>query len=67
MNLINHISDKVTTETYEIDDNGKKYTYIEYLNEKGKLIDCSVRNEVGGENSDAALLEKIQNFVDSLN
>jgi len=56
----------VTTETYNLEVDGQFITYIEYLNDKSKLIDCNLRDVDGNEIQDAKLLEKVQEFVDNL-
>ena len=67
MKLINKSSSTVTTNTFEIDpeDGSKKITYIEYLNDKGRVIDENLRDSAGSEIDDPALLEVVQEFVDS--
>lgn len=75
INIRSKVSSKVTTETYELDVDGMKIIYIEYFNEKGKVIDTVLRNEEGIDledahllgsnfNSVAELLDEIQVFVD---
>lgn len=74
MELISCSESTITTKTFEIDYDGRKIVYIEYLNEKGKVIDCNLRDEDGNEiaedqgpdNNAAETLEKIQEFVDKI-
>lgn len=78
MNVTNRTTSTNTINTYEIDlGEGKgKIVYIEYLNESGKLMDETLRDETGNEIDDgylpngydnaAALLEEVQKFVDNL-
>jgi hypothetical protein len=40
---------------------GRNITYIEHLNDKGKVIDMELRDSTGNSIDDAALLERIQN------
>lgn len=73
--LISKVSSKVTTETHELTIDGIKIVYIEYLNEKGKVIDTVLRTDEGVDltdahllcsdfNSVAELLEEVQAFID---
>lgn len=64
--LKNKTSSTVTTDTYELEVDGQKVTYIEYINDKNKVIDSNLRNEHGQEIEDAVLLEKIQDYIDNL-
>ncbi len=67
--LESHTTATVKTETYRIatEEHGI-VTYIEYLNEKGKVIDEILRDEEGNNIDGVALLllEEIQEFVDSV-
>lgn len=67
MTTLSHTTSNITTETYEIDLGGGrgKVTYIEYLNDSGKVIDEILRSEAGHEIDDPALLEEVQEFVDA--
>ena len=66
--LESHTTATVKTETYRIlTETQGPVTYIEYLDDKGKVIDCNLRDDEGNEISDPALLEEIQEFVDSTN
>lgn len=53
---------------YTIDevDGYNNITYIEYIDRKNKVIDEELRDEDGYSIHDPALLEKVQNMVDSL-
>ena len=70
MKLISSSESTVITKTFEIDYDGRKIVYIEYLNEKGKIIDCTLRNEDGEEiaasDTGASILEEIQEFIDKI-
>ncbi len=73
MKLIDRHTETVTTDTFQIerDDpsyphNKEKFIYIEYLNDKGRVIDCNLRETSGEEIDDANLLDEIQKFVDKL-
>ena len=69
MKLLNRTTSTVTTDTFEIDHDGRKFVYIEYLNDKGKVIDFALRNQDGEDiaryDNGSITLEKIQNFVDN--
>lgn len=65
----------VVTETYDLEVEGLKIVYIEYINDKGKVIDTQLRSDMGFEltdahllgtrfNSVAELVEEIQESVD---
>lgn len=73
--LISTTTAKVITGTYELVVDGLKIVYIEYVNDKGKVIDTILRTAEGIEltdehlldtdfNSVAALLEEVQAFID---
>jgi len=66
MKLTLHTSSTITTETYSIttEDYGP-VTYIEYLNDKGKAIDCTLRDEDGNDIQDPIILEEVQRFIDT--
>jgi len=67
MKLASHSTATITTETYQLSLGDKLLTYIEYLNDKGKVIDCTLRDVDGNEINDPALLEQVQDFVDAAN
>lgn len=66
--LVDRNSSTVTTETYNLNVDGKKIVYIEFQNESGKVIDEELRDDKGvlltddscPGNNVAALLEQIQ-------
>jgi len=61
-----HSTSTVKTETYQIlTETHGPVTYVEYFNDKGKVIDETLRDEDGNDINAPALLEKIQEFVDS--
>lgn len=64
MKIESHLSATITTETYQLSMNGKLFTFIEYFNDKGKVIDCNLRDVDGEEISDPYLLEQVQDFID---
>ncbi len=70
MELLKLETSKVVEEVYVIEhpEHGV-IIYKEWLNEKGKCIDCEVRDKSGyrvESDNEAALLEEIQEFVFSL-
>ena len=65
MKINSKTSSTVTTNTFSLDVDGKKVVYLEYLNEKGKVIDCELHNDKGELINDTALLEEIQDFIDT--
>lgn len=68
MKIKNKTVERITTETYEIEyDLGVEplnLIYIDYLNEKGKVIDSVLRYEDGTNCDDPFILEQIQELVD---
>ena len=66
MELLNKES-VVTEVTYTLADNTSLFYYKEWLNDSGKVIDFVLRDKDGYEIDDPALLEEVQNFVDTLN
>lgn len=66
MKITSESSYTVTTNTFEIETKCGPVVYIEYLNDKNKVIDCNLRaKNTGQEIDNANLLEEIQNFVDA--
>ena len=65
MQITSHTSATITTETYFITTEQGPVVYTEYLNDKGKVIDCTLRDDDGNNIDDAALLEQVQQFVDN--
>lgn len=63
-------SETLTTKTYSLTVEGKEVTYIEYLNDKSKVIDFVLRNadgeDIAGADTGSILLEQVQGFVDNL-
>lgn len=67
--LKNKTSSTIKTDIYELDVDGQKVTYIEFINDKNKLIDFNLRDEKGDEiaaDTGSTLLEKVQGYVDNL-
>ena len=57
-------SHTVTTNTYVVKHKGKRYSYLEYMNAKNKVIDSNLLDEDDNEVCDPVLFEEIQEFVD---
>jgi hypothetical protein len=55
-----------TEVVYTIQDGVSPFYYKEWLNEKGKVIDCLLRDKDGFEIDDSELLERVQEFIDGL-
>jgi len=51
-------------DTYSVDADGTQLVYKEWVNEKGKVIDCELRDIDGYDIDDADLLEDIQKEID---
>jgi hypothetical protein len=64
MKIKNKTTETITTETYEMEVNGCRCVYIDYLNQKGKCIDAVLRDDAGNNVDDPALMEQIQKEVD---
>jgi hypothetical protein len=65
MKINSKTSSTVTKNAFSLDVDGKKVVYLEYLNEKGKVIDCELHSDKGELINDTALLEEIQDFIDT--
>lgn len=66
MKITSESSSTVTTNTFEIETKYGPVVYIEYLNDKNKVIDCNLRGKhTGQEINDPVLLEEIENFIDA--
>ena len=63
MNLKYSVTIQVTHNIFTLDVDGKDVIYTEFLNDKGKVIDFTLRDGDGNEISDPALLEQIQEFT----
>ncbi len=71
--ISNKSSSTITENTYTLKVDGKTVIYTEFLNDKNKLTDCTLRDANGYDITDdsapngnaAALLEQVQEFVDS--
>lgn len=62
--LKNKTSSTITEDTYEFMVDGKYICYKEFLNDKGKVIDVTLRDENGHDLSDADLQSTLQVFID---
>lgn len=75
MKIISQASSTIREDTYVLEVENlyfgsepktQKITYVEFINDKGKLTDCIMRNEGGEEIDNPELLNRIQNFIDAL-
>ena len=67
MKIIATTTEKLTIKTYRLSLGDRLLSYIEHVNDKGSVVDCNLRDVDGDEIGDAALLEQVEEFVDSLN
>jgi hypothetical protein len=70
MELLNHqIEGQVIEHTYTIQHHFEGVlVYKEWISaDNGKCIDCTLRSKDGYEIDDPALMEEVQDFVDTLN
>ena len=67
MKLISKICQTVTTETFEIElTAGNSVIMIDYLDDRGKVIDTVLQDERGVEIDDDELIEAIEEFLEEL-
>lgn len=59
-------SETPATETYIVEIDGKKYTYVDYLDAKGKSMDSLLYDDRGCYLDDPALMEQAQKMVDAI-
>jgi hypothetical protein len=66
MKIKNTTDEKITTRTYTIEhaDHGI-IVYVDYYNEKGKVFDSRLQTEDGYAIEIPALLEEVQEFIDT--
>ena len=68
MKIKNKVTESITTESYEVECDGTNgpmtFIYIDYLNEKGKVIDSVLRTVEGYDVDVPGLMEEIQEFID---
>jgi hypothetical protein len=65
MQLTSYVTETLKRITYTVFYENKQYILKEYYNAKNKIIDTTLQDSNGVEVSDPALLEKIQDFVDT--
>lgn len=66
MKILTEQSVTLTTNTFEIETKYGIVIYVEYVNNKNKVIDYNLRSKnTGQEIDDPALLEEIEQFIDS--
>ena len=63
MKLLDQTQSVVTEITYTFQDDTSVFYYKEWWN-RGKFVDCLLRDKDGHEIDDPDLLEKVQNFLD---
>ena len=67
MKILSKNTVRVIQNSYQIElESGRKVNYSEYLDEKGKVIDCEVRDENGHEIDDPGLYEQLLQLIDEL-
>lgn len=66
MELLSKTESIVTEVTYTLQDEASSFTYKEWMDGRGKVIDCLMRDNDGFEIDDPALLERVQEFVDEI-
>jgi hypothetical protein len=66
MKLTSKSSFTVTENTYNFRIEGEDIIYTEILNDKGKVIDYSLKDSSGSACNSDETLERVQNFVDSI-
>jgi len=64
MKIVSKTVAAITTETYEVEKDGQKYIYIDYLNDSGKVIDSILRDENGNNVDNMTLMEEIQELTE---
>ena len=66
MKILNKVESQVTEVVYTIQDEIGVIIYKEWINDSGKVIDSQMQDKDGYQIDDPAILEDIQNLVDSL-
>lgn len=66
MKLITKTTEYVHTETSVIETESGNFTLIDYYNQKGKIIDSCLRDELGNNCEDPILFEEITEFLDQI-
>ena len=66
MTILNKVESQVTEVVYTIQDETGVIIYKEWINDSGKVIDAQMQDKDGYQIDDPAILEDIQNLVDSL-
>jgi hypothetical protein len=64
--LISQHTDYTITKNYTVSVGDNIFTYKEFLNEKGKVIDEQIFDVNGDEVIDDDLLEEVRKFIDNL-
>ena len=67
MKIVATTTEKQTIKTYKLSLGDRLITYIEFINDKGKVIDCNLRDVDGEAIYEPMLLEQVEEFINSLN
>lgn len=63
--ILNKVESTVTEVVYTLQDEVSAFYYKEFLNDKGKVIDCELKDKDGGVIDDEDLMLRVQEFVDA--
>ena len=67
MKLVSKTVEAIVTETFVLENElGEKVTVIDYLDDRGKVIDTIVRDENGNDINDPILYENVISFLESI-
>ena len=67
MKLVSKTVEAIVTETFVLENElGEKVTVIDYLDDRGKVIDTIVRDENGNDIDDPILYENVISFLESI-
>ena len=67
MKVVSKIVEAIVTETFVLENElGEKVTVIDYLDDRGKVIDTIVRDENGNDIDDPILYENVISFLESI-
>jgi hypothetical protein len=67
MKLVSKTVEAIVTETFVLENElGEKVTVIDYLDDRGKVIDTVVRDENGNDINDPILYENVISFLESI-
>lgn len=67
MKLVSKTVEAIVTETFVLENElGEKVTVIDYLDDRGKVIDTIVRDKNGNDIDDPILYENVISFLESI-